>query len=62
VENAVKFEVEIKKSDLGKLREFMFNCDLDPESDEDIIQELFYMTSLRREVDIRDKVKVRKII
>ncbi len=60
--NAVKFEVEIKKSALGKLRQFMNDNDFDPGSDEDMIQELFLMTGLRREIDVRDKVEVKKII
>lgn len=60
--NAVKFEVEIKKSALEKLRQFMLDSDLDPGSDADMIQELFFMTSLRKEVDVRDEVEVKKII
>ena len=60
--NAVKFEVEIKKSALLRLRQFMNDNDFDPGSDEDMIQELFFMTSLRKEVDVRDRVEVKKII
>ena len=58
----VKFEVEIKKSDLKRLRQFMIDSNWEPKSDESIIKELFYLTSIKVSVDVRDGVKVKKLV
>lgn len=64
MENAVKFEVEIKKEDLKKLDKFLADQDCELETDEEVVRELFWLLGNRgtTELDLRDKVKVKKII
>lgn len=58
MKNTVKFEIEMKKSTLKKVRQFLIDNDWEGDSDEDVIQEVFFMFSLRGEVDVRNEVKL----